>query len=95
MIIATSRYRGHPIEYFNDQWVYSDTKELVSKNKSRTCGKCGIESKDDIDPCLGKLPGVNNACCGHGIPDEAYIQFSNGVIIKGFTEIKTNGSNSS
>lgn len=85
--MATARYRGHLIEYVNNEWIYSDTKELVSKDKSRTCGKCGIESKDDIDPCLGKLPGVSNACCGHGIPGESYIQFNNGVTIREFTKI--------
>ena len=28
------------------------------------------------DPCLGELPGVINACCGHGI-QRGYILFSN------------------
>jgi hypothetical protein len=27
------------------------------------------------DPCVGYLPGVYNACCGHGEDDEAYITF--------------------
>ena len=25
------------------------------------------------DACIGRLPGVRGACCGHGDPDEAYI----------------------
>jgi hypothetical protein len=27
------------------------------------------------DPCIGYLPGVYNACCGHGNPAEAYLTF--------------------
>lgn len=33
------------------------------------------------DPCLGTLPGVDYACCGHGkVP--GYILFSNGVSVR-------------
>ena len=35
----------------------------------------------DPDPCLGMLPGVNFACCGHGT-DNGYIAFENGVTIR-------------
>lgn len=27
------------------------------------------------DPCIGYLPGVHNACCGHGNDAEAYMTF--------------------
>lgn len=27
------------------------------------------------DPCLGELPGVANACCGHGVEEGCYVQF--------------------
>jgi hypothetical protein len=30
------------------------------------------------------LPGVINACCGHGDPSQAYVVFSNGVFLQGF-----------
>jgi len=33
------------------------------------------------DPCLGCLPGVAFACCGHG-DREMYIAFENGVTIR-------------
>ncbi len=36
----------------------------------RTCGP------SDDDPCIEALPGVMNACCGHGKPENAYVQFS-------------------
>ena len=38
------------------------------------CGKAPIiEDGIDADACWGVLPGVLNACCGHGNPDKAYI----------------------
>lgn len=48
------------------------------------CRACGAPSTwDDIDgetierpdTCIGYLPGVFNACCGHGDPDHAYLSF--------------------
>jgi len=51
----------------------------------RPCKKCGsVHKLHESDPCLGDLPGVDNACCGHGIPSQAYIKFTNGVTIKKF-----------
>lgn len=46
------------------------------------CPLCGLErqSYNGPDPCLGYLPGVEFACCGHG-RDHGYIKFSNGIII--------------
>ena len=32
-----------------------------------SCRECGLKRDEDgHDPCLGTLPGVMNACCGHG-----------------------------
>ena len=54
----------------------------------RPCKKCGKvfdgSNNGDADPCIGELPGVDNACCGHGERDQSYIRFINGVTIKGF-----------
>lgn len=41
---------------------------------------------DYVDPCLGHLPGVRYACCGHGV-DHGYIFFENGVIVRGSFEL--------
>jgi hypothetical protein len=35
---------------------------------------------DGADPCLGRLPGVVNACCGHGV-EGGHIIFSTGIAI--------------
>lgn len=54
------------------------------------CIHCGIpEELDDRghrgpDPCLGHLPGVTAACCGHGSRRDSYIRFRDGTIIRGF-----------
>ena len=50
----------------------------------RICGACDevIPNQCDLDlgpeghdPCLGTLFGVMNACCGHGVEREAYVQY--------------------
>lgn len=46
------------------------------------CQKCQKErTPEGHDPCLGTLPGVDFACCGHG-EDEGYIAFSNGMCVR-------------
>lgn len=47
------------------------------------CVKCGkLPTKENHDACLGTLPGVVDACCGHGVT-EAYINFENGLTLRG------------
>lgn len=58
-----------------------------------TCSACGLtctkkeKVKSEtgvvtyVDPCLGKLPGVKFACCGHG-KRHGYMFFENGVTIR-------------
>lgn len=84
---ARSKLRGHPIYWDGDRFRYEDDDTpTVDGWKTRPCGHCGLVSTSEgHDPCLGTLPGVANACCGHGVREESYIQFSNGVIVKGFT----------
>lgn len=45
------------------------------------CRRCGAKRSGGPDACLGMLPGVANACCGHGTR-EGYIQFTNGVTLR-------------
>lgn len=87
---SESTLRGWPI-FWDDSaqaWRFCDTGEPTVENWSnRPCGHCGLygnSSDGDVDPCLGVLPGVTNACCGHGNPDEAYICFMGGMVIRGF-----------
>jgi hypothetical protein len=76
--------RGHTV-YTDDgvNWFYEDTNEPYITD--RPCKKCGLlAANDEPDPCLGLLPGVKFACCGHG--GEGYIYFTNEQIIR-FNEI--------
>lgn len=70
-------YRGHKIKCIKDVWYYCDTGTPVKKQPDRACGYCGRpNTPEGHDGCLGKLPGVQNACCGHGNLKEAYVQFN-------------------
>ena len=58
--------RGHAIIYSGDNWIYKDTRGLISV--VRECARCGeFPTKEGHDACLGTLPGVDHACCGHGV----------------------------
>ena len=80
------KLRGHKIEEISpNRWRYSDTKEsTVESWKKRPCGYCGLVfTKEGHDGCLGVLPGVMNACCGHGSSNSTYVQFLGGLILRG------------
>jgi len=85
-VTARSHLRGHPIVCIDGDYYYEDTGEPTAPNwKGRPCGYCGEhETKEGHDACLGALPGVKNACCGHGDRDMSYISFENGVTVRGF-----------
>jgi hypothetical protein len=80
-----SKYRGNYIKLVGDKWVYSDTQESVEDtHESRPCGNCNrVRTDEGHDACLGTLPLVINACCGHGEIEEAYVQFLDGSIVSG------------
>lgn len=75
-----SKFRGYEIEVLNGEMVFADTKEPTAQSwERRPCGYCGIyNTAEGHDGCLGTLPNVKNACCGHGETGEAYVQFWDG-----------------
>lgn len=76
VMVVKSHLRGHPVEYINDEWIFSDTKELTASNPRSICGNCGRErTKEGYDACLGYIRGAIYACCGHGNKKEAYTMF--------------------
>ena len=84
---SSEYHRGHEIVK-DIRYKYKDTGELVRENKYRDCGHCGRpNTPEGHDGCLGELPGVINACCGHG-KDKGYIQFENGVIVRGWFTVE-------
>jgi hypothetical protein len=76
-------YRGHEIEEIDGRWVFSDTNEPTI-GSDRPCGHCQrYPTSEGHDACLGTLPGIQNACCGHGQIADAYVQMFDGKIIRG------------
>ena len=68
-MVAWAYQRGHKIEY-QKEWVYADTGDSV--NIERPCVRCGeMPTKEGYDACLGFIPEVTSACCGHGV-EEGY-----------------------
>ena len=81
---AGSHWRGWPIYWDGQAWRYKDNDQPTAGNE-RPCGSCGQDrTPEGHDPCLGTLPGVRNACCGHGHGAEAYVQFTDGIEVRGF-----------
>lgn len=65
IMTAKSHQRGWPIIYVNN-WVYKNTKEPITKE--RPCRRCNrLPTPEGHDACLGTIPGVTSACCGHGV----------------------------
>lgn len=65
---VTGYQRGHLIEYDfdNERWLYADDKSPISVE--RPCIKCGrLPTPEGYDACLGYMPNVKSACCGHGV----------------------------
>lgn len=74
--MTKSRWRGHEM-VCNEAglWRYCDTGRPVSEDPNRNCGHCGRPNTGKgHDGCLGEIPGVANACCGHGVEGDAYVQ---------------------
>ena len=65
------------------KWVYCDNM-LPTAGSKRPCGRCNQHSTSSgHDACLGELPGVANACCGHGDIADSYIQMNDGTTLRG------------
>lgn len=79
------RAYGHDIVTDKDGVTrYCDDLSVLGPDNLRQCITCGLNPNDynGHDPCMANLPGVRNACCGHG-KDDAYVEFEDGRIIYG------------
>jgi hypothetical protein len=79
------RAYGHDIITDKDGVTrYCDDLSILGDDNLRACAKCGADPRlfDGDDPCLAGLPGVRNACCGHG-RDQPYIEFDDGRVVYG------------
>ncbi len=82
-------FRGHKAYYGKvngkESIFYFDNNEDIDYN-TRPCKFCNLrnmeyfinDKMESYDACLGKLPGVKFACCGHGA-ENGYILFKNGA----------------
>ena len=50
----------------------------------RECAACQAPRppKEGPDPCLGWLPGVRYACCGHGFAGHCYLLYEDGRYVE-------------
>lgn len=70
--MVTGFSRGHPIQYLNGQWVYTNDGTPIDQEE-RPCVRCGrMPTPEGYDACLGFIPGATSACCGHGV-QEGYV----------------------
>ena len=86
LLTVTGYIRGH-------QWIQTLLGKRWSESGQRIrdnvpCKRCGeYPVMDGPDPCLGMLPGVRAACCGHGA-EPGYIMFRNGLVIRGYFKVE-------
>ena len=80
-----SSFRGYKIHKEGEEWLFSDIAEPVSQTwKRRPCGHCKLpNTPEGHDGCIGHLPGVMNACCGHDELKSTYILFAIGLSLRG------------
>lgn len=79
---ASSKIMGSDVKFNGDFWVYAESGEKAS-NSNASCVSCGLKSDNGHDPCIRSLPGVANACCGHGVASDAYVQLVGGETYRG------------
>ena len=79
--------------YLRFPWLKAEYSFRRHREREYHCAECGEgHSAQHPDPCLGRLPGVLGACCGHGDREEAYIGWKgDGPTIRGFTVVVPSG----
>lgn len=76
--------KGYNITYDfeKEDWFTEEGESISTIHRCKHCGR-EVESFDSVDPCIGHIQGVDNACCGHGSETFAYVSFENGEVIRG------------
>lgn len=79
--------RGHAITFKEGAFVFDDTGE-PTVGSTRPCGHCGkCATAEGHDACISRLPGVKNACCGHGEVGDVYVQMLDGRYLQGWDAV--------
>jgi hypothetical protein len=75
-VTIVSYLYGRKIYSIDEVWYWADDKTPIG-DSWRSCPHCkkdpAADCEDPPDPCLGWLPGVKFACCGHGYTNRAYV----------------------
>ena len=76
--------RGHRIVRFADgRWRWAATGRFLIMGAHASDPPCTVchlpPTPEGHDPCLGTLPGVTSACCGHGGVVEGYRVYEDGT----------------
>jgi hypothetical protein len=82
--------RGHPVHFDWDRNCFMDcrTEKIVDINKLQ-CPACELfPTAEGHDACLGTIPGIIAACCGHGYRSECYVKPQHGQILTGIQAFK-------
>jgi len=79
--------RTEPILTLRPSVFQKPIKDMNRQNGRINIGKCNecgeLPTLEGHDFCLGELPGLMNACCGHGDKESAYVQFLDTSCIRG------------
>ena len=84
-----SHTHGHKVtsENYGKDWYYKDGTRCTRVNIKK-CPRCKKPpTEKGHDQCISDLPGVEFACCGHGVA-EGYIKFKDGTSVRGNFTIK-------
>lgn len=76
---------GREVEWRGDDgWFYVDSGMAADGPIAHDCPHCEERPTDEgHDPCITNLPGVEYACCGHGVT-RGYVKFTNGLVLRGY-----------
>jgi len=88
--MITSFLHGHKIIFKEGKWRYEDGQVA---DQIRPCPRCNqMPTKENHDACIANLPGVKNACCGHGV-EPGYVEFEDGRKIENLTDFYDDDNN--
>lgn len=83
-------FKGHELKFNEKSFKYEIKDsgiEVVKHAEDIPCKCCGKTSYN-VDSCLSLNDNVIYACCGHGIPEMAYIRLKSGVCYDGEEALK-------
>jgi hypothetical protein len=73
--------------YPDGRWRWADSGRfsgrITSSTGDRPCVACGLDATPEgFDACLGRIPGAQAACCGHGVMPP-YVWWDDGTVQRG------------